>query len=259
MKFYISILLLMFTSKSFFAQNDSFSKEIFVSKTKDSLKYRLLTPDKVEKGKKYPLVLFLHGAGERGTDNESQLRNGGTLFSNPSNREKFPSFVLFPQCPPDFYWPIDKRPAEGFMDKNPFEKNAPISTQLKLVDELLTNFIKNNPIDENRIYIMGLSMGGMGTFDFVCRFPNRFAAAIPICGGVNTSWLKEFRGKTKFRIYHGDIDSVVSVEFSREAYKALKESGNDVEYIEFYGVGHNSWYPAFNMPDFLPWLYQIKK
>ncbi|MDO4781934.1 MAG: prolyl oligopeptidase family serine peptidase [Capnocytophaga felis] len=259
MKIYIIILFLMIIPKSLFAQNDAYSKGVFISKTKDSLKYRLLSPEKLERNKKYPLVLFLHGAGERGTDNESQLRHGGTLFSNPVNREKFPSFVLFPQCPPDFYWPIDKRPAEGFKNQNPFQKNPPISTQLKLVEELLTDFIKKNPIDESQIYIMGLSMGGMGTLDFVCRHPNRFAAAIAICGAVNTDRLREFKGKTRFRIYHGDLDSVVSVNFSREAYKALKDAGKEVEYIEFYGTDHNSWHPAFNTPDFLLWLYQNKK
>lgn len=259
MKIYVIILILALIPNPSFAQTEVYSKEIFVNKTKDSLKYRLLSPTKLERNKKYPLVLFLHGAGERGTDNESQLRHGGMLFSNPVHREKFPSFVLFPQCPPDFYWPVDKRPAEGFKNQNPFQKNAPISTQLKLVNELLSDFIKKNPVDENQIYIMGLSMGGMGTLDLVCRYPNRFAAAIAICGAVHTERLLEFKGKTRFRLYHGDADSVVSVHFSREAYKALKKAQKNVEYIEFYGTDHNSWNPAFNTPDFLLWLYQNEK
>ncbi len=242
-----------------FAQNEEFSKHIFVNTENDSLNYRLLAPEKVKKGEKYPLVLFLHGAGERGKDNESQLLHGGTMFSNPANREKYPSFVLFPQCPPDVYWFMDKHFEQGFEKGNPFVKDAPASSQTQLVMELLSDFIKKNPVDETRIYIMGLSMGAMATFDIVCRLPDRFAAAIPVCGGVNTERLHELKTKTKFRIYHGDVDNVVPVGLSREAYKTLKKTGKDVEYIEFYGVNHNSWHPAFNSPDFLSWLYGIKK
>lgn len=241
------------------AQNEDFSKHTFVNNQNDSLNYRLLVPENIKKGEKYPLVLFLHGAGERGKDNESQLRNGGTLFSNPSNREKYPSFVLFPQCPEEFYWFMDKRPEQGFKDGNPFAKNVEASSQTKLLMELLEDFIKKNPVDEKRIYVIGLSMGGMATFDIVCRLPYKFAAAVPICGGANLQRLKELKTKTKFRIYHGDIDNVVPVGLSREAYKALKTSGKEVEYIEFYGVNHNSWHPAFNTSDFLSWLYKIKR
>ncbi len=259
MKKIILLLLVVMSTHLTLAQNDDFSKHTFINAQNDSLNYRLLVPENIQKGKKYPLVLFLYGAGERGKDNESQLRNGGTLFSNPSNREKYPSFVLFPQCPSEFYWFMDKRPEQGFKNGNPFAKNVPASSQTQLVMELLDDFIQKNPVDERRIYVMGLSMGAMATFDIVCRQPDRFAAAIPICGGVNLERLHELKTSTKFRIYHGDIDDVVPVGLSREAYKALKKSGKEVEYIEFYGVNHNSWHPAFNSPDFLSWLYKIKK
>ena len=221
--------------------------------------YRQLNPENIREGEKYPLVLFLHGAGERGKDNVSQLRNGGMMFTNPVNREKYPSFVLFPQCDVNEYWPTGKRPAEGYLNGNPLKKDFPISNELQRVAELLDYFIANNPVDENRIYIMGLSMGGLGTLDFVCRFPNRFAAAISICGAVNIDRLREFPGKTKFRLYHGNIDNVIPVTFSREAYKALKQTGKDVEYIEFNGINHDCWNPSFNSEDFLSWLYKQKK
>ena len=250
---------LIFSYGIVMSQNEAFTKEIFVNASNDSLNYRLLVPEKIEKGKKYPLVLFLHGAGERGTDNESQLRNGGSLFTNPLNRETYPSFVLFPQCPTDLYWPTNNRPEQGFLNGNPFAKEFEISIPLKQAAELLEDFISKNPVDESRIYIVGLSMGGMGVLDFVCRFPNRFAAAIAICGAVNNERLEDFSGKTNFRLYHGDIDSVIPVTFSREAYQALRRGGSSVEYIEFYGVNHGSWFPAFNQPDFLSWLYDKKK
>ena len=106
---------------------------------------------------------------------------------------------------------------------------------------------------------MGLSMGGMGTFDMVCRYPNLFAAAIPICGGINTKRLEQIKTSTAFRIYHGDADTSVPVSFSRNAYTTLKAQNADVEYIEFPGIEHNSWTPAFNMPDFMEWLFRHSK
>ena len=102
---------------------------------------------------------------------------------------------------------------------------------------------------------MGLSMGGMGTFDMICRYPKYYAAAIPICGGVHTDRLKKVR-KMPIRIFHGGADPVVSREFSRNAHIELKARGSQkVEYIEFPGVGHDSWTNAFNYPDFLSWMY----
>ena len=96
---YLIIFIIFLYSISISAQNEAYTKGVYVDKQKNSMPYRFLQPKKMEKGKKYPLVLFLHGAGERGNDNESQLRNGGTVFSNPANRDKYPCFVLFPQCP----------------------------------------------------------------------------------------------------------------------------------------------------------------
>jgi predicted peptidase len=217
-----------------------------------------LLPENYNPQQKYPLVLFLHGAGERGSDNQSQLTHGSMMFTNPVNREKYPAIVLFPQCPKDYFWPFEKRP-DGTLDFNTFPANYKISSILQEVKNLLDKYIASGSVDTDRIYIMGLSMGGMGTFDLVCRFPDVFAAAIPICGGVNTDRLKAAAGKVKFRIYHGDNDDVVSVEGSRKAYQALKQYGADVEYIEFPGVAHNSWDMAFSQPNFFSWLFEQKK
>ena len=100
MKKIISLGLLFLLTISVSAQ-EVYQKEVFISSRGDSLKYRLLRPEKEKAGKKYPLVLFLHGAGERGSDNEKQLVHGGQMFLNPVNREKYPAFVLMPQCPID--------------------------------------------------------------------------------------------------------------------------------------------------------------
>ena len=113
-------------------------------------------------------------------------------------------------------------------------------------------------VDTQRVYIIGLSMGAMGTYDLVVRYPEIFAAAVPICGTVNPSRLSVAKD-VKFRIFHGGGDDVVPVKGSREAYKALKAAGADVEYIEFPGCNHGSWNPAFNYPGFMDWLFKQKK
>jgi predicted peptidase len=101
-------------------------------------------------------------------------------------------------------------------------------------------------------------MGGIATFDMAIRFPEMFAAAIPICGTIHPARLAAAKG-VDFRIFHGDRDNVVPVEASREAYKALKAAGINVEYIEIPGADHFSWNPAFNHPDFMEWMFSHKK
>lgn len=250
-----TLLVFLFLSLSMFAHK-GYEKDIFVSSEGDSLLYRMLRPETIRPGEKYPLVLFLHGAGERGNDNERQLTHGGQMFLNPVNREKYPAFVLFPQCPADKYWAYTERP-KSFMPEDMPEKQeiTPIFHALK---QLLDSYLAMPEVDKQRIYIIGLSMGAMGTYDLVVRYPKIFAAAIPICGTVNQSRLPAAKD-VKFRLFHGDADDVVTVEGSRGAYKALKAAGADVEYIEFPGCNHGSWNPAFNYPDFMDWLFKQQK
>lgn len=249
------ILAILFCAQVAFGQ-DEYHKGTFVSKTKDTLLYRYLTPCSIKSGEKYPLVIFLHGSGERGNDNKAQLFHGSGQFLNPVNREKYPSYVLFPQCPagvPGAYMPGLKTliPADMPVDQS----IAPIVVTLM---ELIDSYISLPSVDPDRVYIMGISMGGIATFDIVSRFPEKFAAAIPICGSVNPKRLETTKD-VAWRIFHGDSDAAVTVEGSRQAYKALKALGYNVEYIEFPGCGHNSWNPAFNYPDFMEWLYKQKR
>jgi predicted peptidase len=238
-----------------FGQNE-YEKKTFVSTSGDSLNYRLLRPEVEQDGKKYPLVIFLHGAGERGSDNEKQLFHGSQMWLNPVNRENYPAFVLFPQCPESGYWAYMNRPSSFETDKMPIE--TPISPVFVVLKELLDSYLTMPQVDKKRIYVIGLSMGAMGTYDLAIRYPELFAAAIPICGTVNADRLKAAK-KVKFRIFHGDADNVVPVSGSRQAYKALKSAGADVEYFEFPGVGHVSWNEAFKRTDFMSWLFRQKK
>ncbi|MCP9612045.1 prolyl oligopeptidase family serine peptidase [Coprobacter tertius] len=253
MKKYIFTFSLFFLCALSIAQ--TYERKVFVSpQTGDTLKYRLLTPQSEKKQKKYPLVLFLHGAGERGSDNEAQLKHCTGAFLNPVNRDKFPAYVLVPQCPKGVWWAF--RP--GDQAQETFPASYEISPLLSDVKALLDCYIARPDIDPSRVYIVGISMGGMATFDMVCRFPEVFAAAIPICGGVNPVRLSAAKN-VKMRIYHGDSDTIVPVKYSREAYQALKKCGGKVEYIEFVGCDHDSWNPAFNTPGFMDWIFSQKK
>lgn len=253
----LHLLVLMIVLSSTTMAQSLFTKELYMSQKGDSLLYRQLEPQFIEANTKYPLVLFLHGAGERGNDNELQLIHGANMFANPVNRDDYPTFALFPQCPTNSFWaPVNR---SGIKEERFYPYEPAMPATLQAVKELLDKFIENNPIDPNRIYIMGLSMGGMGTFEMLCRYPDLFAAAIPICGGVNTKRLGQIETSTAVRIYHGDADAVVPVTLSRNAYTTLKTKKANVEYIEFPGVDHNSWTPAFNMPDFMEWLFSQSK
>lgn len=255
MKQWSILLASLFLSLSLSAQQ-GYEKDVFVSSVGDSLPYRMIRPESAKAGKKYPLVLFLHGAGERGNDNERQLTHGGQMFLNPVNREKYPAFVLIPQCPADSYWAYTERPKSLLPADMPVGQE--MSSLTRTLKQLLDTYLAMPEVDKKRIYIVGLSMGAMGTYDLVVRYPEIFAAAVPICGSVNPSRLSAAK-KVKFRIFHGDADDVVPVEGSRAAYRALKAARADVEYIEFPGCNHGSWNPAFNYPGFIEWLFKQKK
>ena len=238
-----------------YGQNE-FEKKVYVTASNDSLNYRLLRPEVEQEGEKYPLVLFLHGSGERGSDNEKQLFHGSQMWLNPVNRENYPAFVLVPQCPESGYWAYTDRPSSFEPDQMP--SDVPLSPVFRTLKELIDTYLAMPQVDKKRVYVIGLSMGAMGTYDLAIRYPEIFAAAIPICGTVNPTRLSAAKD-VKFRIFHGDADTVVPVSGSRQAYKALKAAGADVEYIEFPGVTHGSWNPAFTQLDFMSWLFSQKK
>lgn len=262
MKKTLFIISLMFcTLLGYSQEGENFLKGEFISKaTGDTLLYRYLTPQNPQKGKKYPVVIFLHGSGERGNDNQAQLFHGSGQFLNPVNREKYPAYVLFPQCPQEQFGVFNK--PENPQESYSMQLNPTLSNMMQTLKELIGNYSSLPDADPKRIYIMGISMGGMSTFEMVARYPQMFAAAIPICGSINPDRLKqqkELVKKVKFRIFHGDADAAVNVNGSRQAYKALKEIGADVEYFELPGCTHNSWNPAFNRPDFMKWLFKHKR
>lgn len=255
-------LLLIATAVAlcFAANAQSFEKKTFKSASGAELLYNQLDPVFAAKGGKYPLVLFLHGAGERGSDNCAQLTHGSGLFLNPYNAKNFPAYVVFPQCPEGTTWAYDARlkPDWSTLPQD-LPTDNPESGMVSLLIEFIRDFIAAHPdVNTKRIYIMGLSMGAIATFEIVSRYPDIFAAAVPMCGSVNPAKLIAAKD-VKFSIYHGEKDSVVPVSGSREAVKALQAAGASVRYKEFAGCDHGCWNPAFNEPDFLPWLFKQHK
>jgi predicted peptidase len=226
------------------------------------LQYRLLFPLPYESSKKYPLIVFLHGAFEKGNDNQAQLNIGGRYFLRMENRANYPAVVLFPQCPPNDSWVFfeTKLDSNSGLAKNwnfPFKKEpTPVSRLLKhLLDSLTTE----GYIDSSRVYLGGLSQGGMGVFDLVARYPEMFAAAFPICGAGKVSTAKNFADEVALWIFHGEKDDIVPCRFSREYFKQLNKLGADVKYSEYPGVFHNSWVNAFREPELLQWLFSKAK
>jgi predicted esterase len=228
-----------------------YTKEKLTTSFGDDLNYRKLSPPSIENGKKYPLVIIMHGAGERGSNNSNQLLFGADLFAN--NRNEYPAFVLFPQCPVQYFGPFDTNPTS--FDATTFPVNYSISHPIQQVKELIDFYIEKNEIDKDRIYIVGMSMGGMATYDIVCRFPDIFTVAVPICGGVNIERLTGNVKNVYWRIFHGNLDDVVPMQNSQNANNKLTQLGAKTEYIEFPGVKHNAWDNAFAKEDFLPWLF----
>lgn len=234
--------------------DEDYAKYCFTDSSNVTLPYRMLKPEQTADNQKYPMVIFLHGCGERGSDNEKQLTHGSLLFSNPANEDKYPAYVVFPQCE-DRYW-------TSRFDHETFIPGAPVppeSEEEKAVMGLIDELTQTYPIDTNRIYIMGISMGGIATYDLVCRYPDVFAAAVPICGAVNPDRLSNLEN-VSFMIFQGEQDREVPIFAGREAYKALKAAGTNVEYVEFAGADHEeSWIEAFNYQDLLPWLFSQTK
>jgi predicted peptidase len=217
-------------------------------------KYAVFVPDDWSPSQKWPIILFLHGAGERGSDGLLQT-DVGLPHAIRLDRSRFKTVVVIPQCLKDGWWPTP-----------PMEEMALAA---------LAAATKEFKGDPKRTYLTGLSMGGYGSWDIAAKYPGRFAAVVPICGGiVIPAHLKQMRpdlavyaddpksyeevakkiGKTPVWIFHGGADDTVPPEGSRKMNDALKAAGGEVRYTEYPGVGHNSWDKAYAEPELMSWL-----
>jgi predicted peptidase len=238
---------------------DIYEKKEFKYADGQALPYRILYPENYDKNKKYPLLLLLHGAGERGKDNEKQLTWGSKLFITAENRKNFPAIVVFPQCPEESFWAVTKIDRTTTPFKIEFDYAAEPNWPLAAANALVKKLSNEEGVDKSRVYISGLSMGGMGTFESVYRYPDLYAAALPICGGGDVNRYDKKVAKVPFWVFHGAADAVVNPQLSRDMVEKLKSLKAEVKYSEYPGVNHNSWENAFAEKDYLSWMLQHKK
>lgn len=236
--------------------------EMFQSRTvkvgATEYRFRVFVPKGWSRRKKMPMLLFLHGAGERGDDNLAQTRVGiGPAIRR--QQDDFQFVVVLPQCPRDRWWTEPEMQAQALkaLDQSAIEFNA----------------------DSRRIYLTGLSMGGYGSWVMAANNPKRFAALAIVCGGVvppprlalpeaaRALWgtddpypvVASKVGKTPVWLFHGDADAAVPVTESRKMAEALKSAGGSVRYNEYPGVGHNSWDRAYAEPELFSWFLSRHK
>jgi len=218
-----------------------------LSVTGTEYKYQVFVPEDWTKQKKWPVILFLHGAGERGDDGLIQTEVGiGTAIRR--YRGRFPAVVVMPQCRKDMWW------ADSMAD-----------VAMAALEQARKEFHG----DSTRLYLTGLSMGGYGTWYLAGKYPGKFAAIAPICGGIlmpdkaraqspddNSPYAEAAKkiGKKPVWIFHGGDDPVVPVGESRRMNEAMKALGGEVHYTEYPGVGHNSWEKAYAEADFISWM-----
>ena len=203
----------------------------------ESLKFRFYGGRGLNKKKRYPVVVFLHGKGSGGSDNEKHLRSVPRMLVEKAFYRNNPSFVIAPQCPDD---------GRGW-------RGQFLDDVIGLVDEA----IKHLPVDKSRIYITGLSMGGYGTWSAIAEAPDVFAAAVPVCGGGDPRSAKSIRD-IPIWAHHGVADNVVPVAASQVMVAALEKVKGRIRYTEYdkeSGIKHNAWTPCYSNPEVFEWLF----
>lgn len=222
-----------------------------------SLNYRILYPKNFDKTKSYSLTLFLHGIGERGEDNKLQLKYIDKIFLNQNNYDNYQSVVIFPQAPLDDNW------SSRLLTKNQvrqvFPENEKPTKSLQLVIKLMDSLVKEDFIDNKRVYLSGLSNGAMGSFELLKNRPNMFASAVLICGGGNPRWAKDFAKTTPVWVAHGSDDEDVFPELSINMVKAIIRYGGSPKFTLYENVKHESWFNVFNDPNYLKWMFSFTK
>jgi predicted peptidase len=254
MRYFASLLAFVFYLSAQPARSQSlrFSFNKYIDKG-DTLNYRQLYPDS-DTMRKYPLVIFLHGSGERGNDNEAQLKWGVTNFATDQSMMLHPALVIAPQCPDKMSWSNfsrDKNSTEMHLQSTP-------TKPMELLIGLIHQLIRTMPVDSNRIYITGLSMGGYGTYDAIERYPNLFAAAVPVCGGGDVSKATSIVHMPIW-IVHGAEDPAVNPLYSLDMLQALTKAGAHPGFTQYPEVGHFSWLGAYSDPLIMEWLFRQHK
>src|ERR1051325_7016229 len=211
-----------------------------------TMPYRLYVPQNDDKPKRYPLVLYLHGGGGRGDDNRKQIKGGNGYLVDlliAGSQSKHPSIVVVPQSP-----------REGWVGDDSIAPTSYLSLVLELISELARSY----SIDTHRLYVLGQSMGGFGTFAIITMQPKMFAAAVPVCGGGDESQAARI-ADVPIWAFHGELDQSVNVARSRNMIAALTKAGGKPRYTEYKGEGHQIWVKVVKEPQLLSWMFSQKR
>lgn len=205
--------------------------------------YVVYVPSDYTPDKKWPIVLFLHGSGARGSDNRRQINEGlgPAIREDPS---RCPAIVVFPQAET-----LSVMPINAWFPTSPDGQRALVFLDLAE---------KEYSTDPDRVYLTGLSMGGIGSWAQALNDPDRWAAVVPICGGGNQHDAQKI-AHLPIWVFHGSLDTTIPVAFSRTMVKSLKKAGGNPRYTEYPTVGHNSWTRAYREPELWPWLFSQSK
>lgn len=212
--------------------------ELVKAESKEGLLYQIYGDPKWDGKQRYPLLIWLHGAGQSGNDNQSQLAGSPKALYNKAAQEKHPCIVLMPQCP-------DR--AIGWKDQ--------------VADNLMTlinDMCANLPVDKDRIYLTGSSMGGFGTWGMITKWPDVFACAVPLCGGGDPSKAAIIKD-VPIWIFHGDKDDQVSIDFSRKMFAALQAVKSTAQFTELPGAGHIITEIVYPKPELDEWMFKQRR
>ncbi|WEK59862.1 MAG: PHB depolymerase family esterase [Candidatus Microbacterium colombiense] len=202
----------------------------------DTLRHLIHLPDDydADPGRRWPLVLFLHGAGERGSDLDLAALHGPPMLADAGH--EFPFILVTPQCAESSQW----------------------VTELSTLSVLLDEVVAEHRVDPHRVSVTGLSMGGFGTWSLAVRYPDRFAAIAPICGGL---WLQSAAPIRHLPVwaFHGDADDVVPVAATEQIVDELRSLDADVRFTRYPGVGHDSWTETYDDPELYDWLLSHRR
>jgi predicted peptidase len=227
---------------------DGFLPGIYKAGNGKTMPYRLFVPTVMDSRMKYPLVLFLHGFEALGKDNRKQISgmdySGSHIWAKPENQAAYPCFVLAPQCPKGGLWAsaLSRKPSRG----------------LRLVVELIQGLTKEYPIDQDRLYVTGQSIGGFGTWALLSAYPEMFAAGIPVCGGGRKG-VAHLLAHTPIWAFHGSADPFVLVFESRRMISAIRKAGGNPRYTEYPFRLHRVWDLAYSDPGLVSWLFQQRR
>ena len=208
-------------------------------------------PKRVEATNNKALLVFLHGSGERGSDNKAQLKHGAEFFKRMAQDHN--TVVLVPQCPEDLSWHNGYSEITKTGRKYHYPKNLKTNRVLDILEKLIDSVVIAQKIDKAKIKIGGLSMGGMGTLELLRRRPEYYQRAFVICGGGHKALARQM-GQTPIWFFHGEEDQVVLPKYAQKLYRKLRRKGIETKWTLYPGVDHNSWDLAFEEQELIPWL-----